>query len=86
MPLYLLHAVPVWNPSNCSAEVSARPENPTGPSHVPHAGLVPTMRLPELVGLEDLVAHHVRARFLRAFDHGNVRQLAAVLAPIPSVD
>jgi hypothetical protein len=99
------------------------------PNLVSHAGLVPAMRLAELVGLEELAAHHVRVdaevgvnsgvkvgsliagmvagaddidgmdllrhgavpatfggirapstlgSFLRAFDHGNVRQLAAV--------
>ena len=99
------------------------------PSLVSHAGLVPAMRLAELVGLEKLVSHHVRVTaevgvnagvkvgsliagmiagaddidgmdllrhgaipatfggvrapstlgsFLRAFNHGNVRQLAAV--------
>ncbi|HEY0803885.1 MAG TPA: IS1380 family transposase [Pseudonocardiaceae bacterium] len=99
------------------------------PNLVSHAGLVPAMRLAELVGLEELVAKHVRVdatvganagvkvgsliagmvagaddidgmdvvrhgaipavfggirapstlgSFLRAFDHGNVRQLAAV--------
>jgi hypothetical protein len=99
------------------------------PNLVSHAGLVPVMRLAELVGLEELVAKHVRVdakvganpgvkvgsliagmvagaddidgmdllrhgalpdtfggirapstlgSFLRAFDHGNVRQLARV--------
>ena len=99
------------------------------PHLVSHAGLVPAMRLAELVGLEELAAHHVRVTsevganagvkvgsliagmiagaddidgmdllrhgaipatfggirapstlgsFLRAFNHGNVRQLAAV--------
>ncbi|CCK53257.1 Transposase [Mycobacterium canettii CIPT 140060008] len=99
------------------------------PNLVSHGGLVPAMRLAELVGLEDLVAHHVRVNaevganagvkigsliagmiagaddiddmdllrhgaipatfggirapstlgsFLRAFHHGNVRQLSAV--------
>lgn len=99
------------------------------PNLVSHAGLVPAMRLAELVGLEKLVAHHVRLNaqvganagvkigsliagmiagaddiddmdllrhgaipatfggirapstlgsFLRAFHHGNVRQLGAV--------
>jgi hypothetical protein len=99
------------------------------PNLVSHAGLVPAMRLAELVGLEELVAEHVRVdarvganpgvkvgsliagmvagaddidgmdllrhgavpatfggirapstlgSFLRAFGHGNVRQLAAV--------
>lgn len=99
------------------------------PNLVSHAGLVPAMRLAELVGLEELAAHHVRVdaevganagvkigsliagmvagaddidgmellrhgavpatfggirapstlgSFLRAFGHGNVRQLAAV--------
>jgi hypothetical protein len=99
------------------------------PNLVSHAGLVPAMRLAELVGLEKLVAEHVRidakvganagvkvgsliagmvaaaddidgmdllrhgalpdtfggirapstlGSFLRAFDHGNVRQLGAV--------
>jgi hypothetical protein len=99
------------------------------PNLVSHAGLVPAMRLAELVGLEELVAEHVRVdakvganpgvkigsliagmvagaddidgmdllrhgalpdtfggirapstlgSFLRAFTHGNVRQLAAV--------
>jgi Transposase DDE domain group 1 len=98
------------------------------PNLVSHAGLVPVMRLAELVGLEKLVAHHVRlsaevganaglkvgsliagmiagaddidgmdllrhgaipavfggirapstlGSFLRAFNHGNVRQLSA---------
>jgi hypothetical protein len=99
------------------------------PNLVSHAGLVPAVRLAQNVGLEDLVAQHVRVAakvganpglkigalvaglvagadtidgmdllrhgaipatvggirapstlgsFLRAFDHGNVRQLAAV--------
>ena len=99
------------------------------PNLVSHAGLVPAIRLAENIGLEELVAHHVRVNaevganpgvkigsliagmvagaddidgmdllrhgaipvtfggirapstlgsFLRAFDHGNVRQLAAV--------
>jgi CubicO group peptidase (beta-lactamase class C family) len=99
------------------------------PNLVSHAGLVPAVRLAQNVGLEDLVAEHVRVAakvganpglkigalvagmvagadtidgmdllrhgafpatvggirapstlgsFLRAFDHGNVRQLAAV--------
>jgi hypothetical protein len=99
------------------------------PNLVSHAGLVPAMRLAELVGLEELVSHHVRLNaqvganagvkigsliagmiagaddidgmdllrhgalpatfggirapstlgsFLRAFHHGNVRQLSAV--------
>ncbi|HYB39030.1 MAG TPA: hypothetical protein VEF72_27085 [Mycobacterium sp.] len=30
------------------------------PSLVSHAGLVPAMRLAELVGLEKLAAHHIR--------------------------
>ncbi|BCO36389.1 hypothetical protein [Mycobacterium heckeshornense] len=30
------------------------------PNLVSHAGLVPAMRLAELVGLEKLAAHHVR--------------------------
>jgi hypothetical protein len=105
------------------------------PNRVSHAGLVPAMRLAELVGLEKLVAEHVRVdaqvganagvkvgsliagmvagagdidgtdllrhgaipatfggirapstlgSFLRAFDHGNVRQLSAVHRQVPA--
>jgi hypothetical protein len=110
----------------CCGETHARFDDP---SLVSHAGLVPTMRLAEMVGLEKLASHHARVTaevgaragvkvgsliagmiagaddidgmdllrygaipatfggvrapstlgsFLRAFNHGNVRQLAAV--------